>query len=271
MKKLAKKIIRGIKRPILPVLDQVSLFRQNTKLRKFRNIHKDKDCVILGAGPSLNQVPHEFLDKCVVIGTNLSFKYYQPDYWFVMDTQFSWLDEGRKLCSDNNIPAFMNWLWASDKTNTIFANEVTLHAHKISVDQSPNNKQLIEQLTNAYNQPEYIEKKGFTCVNSVVSEGAIPMANYMGFKRIFLAGVDYYIPESGKFHFTDDTEKDVDVLNKLRTRIEKKYNTGEDLFGIKKWAYELIKDTKLNGKVFNLSEKSTIVNIPKVSYRDVVF
>lgn len=271
MKKLAKKIIGRIKKPILPILAQISLFRQNTKLRKFRNIHKGKDCVILGAGPSLKEIPHEFLDKCVVIGTNLSFKYYKPDYWFVMDTQFSWLDEGRKLCSDNKIPAFINWLWAGNKSGKVYENEISLHAHKISVDQSPNNKQLTEQLINAYNHPEYIENKGFTCVNSVVSEGAIPMANYMGFKRIFLAGVDYYIPKSGKFHFIDDTAKDVTALNDLRTRLENRDNTGKDLFGIKKWAYELLKETKLNGKVFNLSQKSTIINIPKVHYEDVVF
>lgn len=268
MKKPAKNIIRKI---IRPVQSQISLHRQNIKLRKFRNIHKDKDCVILGAGPSLKEVPHEFLNKFVVIGTNLSIKYYQPDYWIVLDTQFSWLDEGRKLCFDNKIPVFLNWIWGKDKKDKKYSNEIFLHSHRISHDQSPNNKQLIKQLTNAYNHPKYIEKKGFTSINSVVSEGAIPMANYMGFKRIFLAGVDYYIPGSGKLHFIDDTEKDILALNKIRKNVETEDNTGRDLFTIKKWPYELIKDTKLNGKIFNLSMKSSIINIPKVKYQDVIF
>jgi len=268
---MTKYFIKGIKRGINFIKVRISLSKQNKELKKFKNIHRGEDCIILGAGPSLNELPQNFLEKCVVIGTNLSFKYYKPDYWIVIDAQYSWLEEGRKLCTENNIPSFINWLWAREKPDIIYPNEISLHAHKISLDQSPNNKMLIKHLTNAYNRPRYIERKGFTSVNSVVSEGALPLANYMGFERIFLAGVDYYTPKEGSLHFTDDTEEDIALIDNLRKWVEKKDNTGKDLFDIKRWPIELVGQSNLKSKVFNLSKKSTVKNIPKINYKDIVF
>ena len=68
---VGKKVLRRVKKDYN---NQITLFRQNAGLKNFRNIHEGMDCVIMGAGPSLNEIPHEFLKKCIVIGTNLSFK-----------------------------------------------------------------------------------------------------------------------------------------------------------------------------------------------------
>ena len=127
----------------------VSLSKQNSELRKYRNKHKGQDCIIMGAGPSLNEIPHDFLKKFVVIGTNLSFKYFQPDYWVVIDAQYSWMNEGREFCKESNIPSFVNWLWAPDPPKTTYPNEISLHAYKISTEQSPKNYQLKSQQKNA--------------------------------------------------------------------------------------------------------------------------
>ena len=266
MKKLAGKVIKRLKRHSS---DFISLKRQNLELRKFRNIHKGKDCIILGAGPSLNELPHEFLKKFIVIGTNLSFKYYLPDYWVVIDAQYTWMNEGRELCKQNNIPAFINWLWAPEFPKLIHPNEVSLHPYKISTDQSPKNKQLKTNLLNTFNNPLTIEKKGITSVNSVVPEGAIPLAAYMGFKRIFLSGVDFYTPKNGPLHFMDDTKEDEAKIEKLRKSIQKADNSEKDLFDYKRWPIELVGESKLKNKVFNLSEKSTVQKIKKVKYSDI--
>lgn len=268
MKGLSKKIIGKIKKHYG---NFVSLKRQNKYLRKFQNIHEGEDCIILGAGPSLNEIPHEFLSKMTVIGTNLSFKYHTPDYWVVIDAQYSWMKEGRELCHNNNIPAFINWLWAPKLPETFYPNEIRLHPYQISTDQSPNNKQLIKNLTRTYDNPLYIEKKGFTSVNSVVPEGAIPLALYMGFKRIFLAGVDFYTPKDGSFHFMEDTKEDEDRIDKLRSRLQKEDNSKKDLFDFKRWPIELVGKSNNSKRVFNLSEKSTVKDIPKINYKDVDF
>lgn len=267
MKKQLNKIInKG--RKILTT--RRSLSKQNKDLIKFKNIHKGKECIILGAGPSLNDLPDEFLDRFIVIGTNLSFKHYKPDYWVVVDAQYSWLVEGRELCQQNQIPAFINWRWFNnEETLSVKTNEISLHHNHISTEQSQNNKQLIHHLTSIYNKPDVIEKIGFTSVNSVVSEGAIPLAAYMGFEKIYLIGVDYYIPDTGKIHFIDDDKEDLDRIQKLTKWAQEKENSDRDIFAIKKWVYEIISETNLNGKVFNLSEKSTVKKIPKLDYKSL--
>lgn len=247
-----------------------SLAEQNRKLRKFKNIHAGESCVIMGAGPSLNDIPDDFLDNLTVIGTNLSFKYYKPDYWVVIDAQYSWRDEGRKLCAENNIPAFINWLWAPAIPEKIFPNEVSLHPYIISLEQSPKNVKLKENLLKTYSNPKTIEKKGVTSVNSVVPEGAIPLAIYMGFSKIYLAGVDFYTPKSGKSHFMEDTDFDQEKIDKLTKRLQKESNSDRDLFDFKRWPIELVGQSAIKDRVFNLSEKSTVRFIPKINYKDVV-
>ena len=138
MKNLTGRIVKKFKRHSAV---RVSLSKQNKELRKYHDLHKGKDCIILGAGPSLNEIPHEFLENILVIGTNLSFKYHKPDYWVVIDAQYSWLEEGRKICHENNIPAFINWQWAPNPPTIEYENEIILHPYRISTDQSPNNKQ----------------------------------------------------------------------------------------------------------------------------------
>ena len=192
-----KKIFRRVKKINRNI---TSLGEQNKKLRNYYNTHAGESCVIMGAGPSLNDIPAEFLNKLTVIGTNLSFKYHQPDYWVVIDAQYSWVEEGREVCRTKNIPAFINWIWAPNAPENIFPNEVSLHPYVISLEQSPKNVKLKENLLKTYANSKMIEKKGITSVNSVVPEGAIPLAIYMGFSKIYLAGVDFYTPKSGKSH-----------------------------------------------------------------------
>ncbi len=267
MKKITGKIIRKIMRHSR---EYISLSAQNRQLRKFRNKHLGEDCVIMGAGPSLNEIPHDFLKRFVVIGTNLSFKYYTPDYWVVIDAQYSWMEEGRKLCHEKNIPAFINWLWAPAFPDEIYDNEISLHPYRISTEQSPKNKQLKKNLLNTFNDPVVLEKKGVTSVNSVVPEGAIPIAAYMGFKRIFLSGVDFYTPKEGPLHFIEDTKEDEEKIDTLKKNIQKADNTQKDLFDYKRWPIELVGESNLKEKVFNLSEKSTVKNIPKIKFTDLI-
>ena len=91
----------------------------------------------------------------------------------------------------------------------------------------------------------------------------------MGFNRIFLSGVDFYTPKDGPLHFMEDTKEDDAKIDKLRKRIQKADKSEKDLFDYKRWPIELIGESKLKDKVFNLSEKSTVKNIKKVLYSDI--
>ena len=266
MIKIAHKIERRIKHSITRF---VSLNKQNRKLRKFRNYHKGEDCVILGSGPSLNDIPHEFLDKFVVFGANLSFKYHKPDYWVVNDAQFSWVKEGRKMCYKNNIPAFISWVWA-DKPEISYTNEIVMYPYRLPTEQSQKNLKLKNHLMNLFNNPLCLEKKGMSGVNNVLTEGAIPLALYMGFERIFLAGVDFYVAENNTSHFMNDKLEDQKKINDLTDYLQQIYNSKHDRFYHKRWGIEIISESKNGHKIFNLSEKSTIQKIPKVNYKDII-
>ena len=53
---------------------------------KFHNIHDGETCVIIGNGPSLNKVPHSFLDKYITFGSNQIYRLpYKPDYHCIID------------------------------------------------------------------------------------------------------------------------------------------------------------------------------------------
>jgi len=265
--KIARKVVRKIRRHLS---NFASLKNQNLKLRKFRNRHEGEDCIILGAGPSLNDIPHEFLEKFVVFGANLSFKYYKPDYWVVNDAQFSWVEEGRKMCHENDITAFISWVWSPVQPKKSNSNEVFMHPYRMPIEQSSKNLQLKNHLINLFNNPQYIEKKGMSGVNNVLTEGAIPLALYMGFERIFLAGVDFYAPKTGGSHFMEDKTEDQEKIDQLTNDLQHIYNSKHDRFYHKRWGLEMISESKNSHKIFNLSEKSTIQKIPKVNYKDVI-
>jgi hypothetical protein len=266
MIRLIKKVSKGVRAKLQKYY---SLSNQNKQLKKFRNIHKGKDFVLLGAGPSLDEIPHDFLEKFIVIGTNNSISYYKPNYWVVIDSKFSWMENGRKICFEKNIPAFINWIWANKKPKTNYPNEIILHPNKISTDQSPNNKQLKHTLRNVFEETEYIEKKGFTSVHSVIVEAAIPLALYMGCRNIYLAGVDFYTPKSTDNFSMKRTANDQIIIDKLTKRFQKEDNSEKDMWEYKRWGIEMIADTKIKDRVFNLSEKSSIKRIQKINYNNV--
>jgi len=267
MKVFAFKLKKKVKRHAIKYF---FLIEQNKKLKQFRKIHQGKDFLIMGAGPSLDELPHEFLKNFIVIGTNKTFKYYTPDYWVVIDAQFSWMEEGRNFCNQNNIPAFINWVWAKTKPFNKLPNEVNMYSNRIPVDQSPNNLKLKNILLKLYSNPDYIEKNGLTSVSNVVSEGAIPLALYMGCKNIYLAGVDFYTPKDHEVFSMKRSNEDQQIINQITKRFQEESNSKKDMWEYKKWTIELISESDIKNRVFNLSSKSSVENIPKISYNEVL-
>lgn len=54
-----------------------------SKIEDFHNIHRDESCIIIGNGPSLRDVPFDFLNKNITFGTNkiFLFKGFTPNYY----------------------------------------------------------------------------------------------------------------------------------------------------------------------------------------------
>ena len=222
-------------------------------LKNFKNIHKGEDCVIMGSGASLLNIPHTFLDRFKVIGANASWRYFQPDYITVSDVQFSWFKPTREFAHDNNIPNFICWAW---KPHGIDQYMKLDYDNEIILPLDGNSK--VERILQTYNDPTIIERWGVTSNFTVIAETSIPIALYMGFERIFLAGIDF--KDIG--HFYVDDPNDLKKFNSWA-----KVHNG--MWNVKKQSLELIAQSNVKDRVFNLNLNSAIEGITKIKWEDV--
>ena len=201
---------------------------------KYKNIHKEKTCFVLGTGGSLNNIDFECLKNEVVFGSNflinhIDLKKLNLDYYFEIDPIHS------LFISDKNSISFSN----------IIEKENDLNPYKIK------NKNRFYYKVNPYHYFKEIEKKlslkttlffnssskNFITKNSLFKDfntsyvkGLKPMneakkqvfdisrrmtfhdgsmhamigtALYMGFKKIFLIGADYALSPSMEYHYYD--------------------------------------------------------------------
>jgi len=154
----------------------------------------------------------------------------------------------------NKKPMFICWAWGGyEKRKLNYSNEINVPWHFIKPDYETNRKVLEKHLIKVYNSPEIIEKQGVFSSISVIPELAIPLAAYMGFKKIYLIGVDF--TNSTGTHFYKDHEDDKKILTK---QIKEKCNDGETIHDIKLFSMEIISQTKLHDAVFNLNPHNAI-------------
>ena len=264
-------LIRKIKRKIINDF-KMAVFRN--RIRKFKNIHKGQDCIIMGAGPSLTSIPKDFLNHYVVIGTNTSYKYYIPKYLVTIDAQWSWFDESRKVANKNRIPYFICWVWALNNRylkSQKFSNEISLPVYSLTNADFCENIDIIKNwLIKTVNEPIFVEKKGVISLTSVVADAAIPLAFYMGFERIYLAGVDFKVEDNKKRHFFNEAPGDAKRLrenDKMQLNFDHSY---KDIWEMKKFCIEVMAETKKADRIFNLSSDSAVKRIPKIHYKDLL-
>ena len=193
--------------------------------------HKDKTCLILGNGPSITLLDNITLNKNIVtIGVNRIIKKYTPDYLVIIDptTRFSKKDQLE--------------IYSSGVPNLITARR---------------DEWTTPSITNQYEirLGQYIKFNNLFKNNNIIDYGldspymAIMMAYKMGFTIIGLLGVDYY-----GTHFYDNKKHPHENNNKLKTV---------------KYAYtELYNQLKSKVKIYNLSEKSIIKDIPYMNINE---
>lgn len=151
-------------------------------LLKYKDIHAGEDCFIVGNGPSLNKMDLKLLNDYHVFGMNkinmifkkqkLKLSYHVAVNKFVVEQIENELNDGVFGC-----PSFISYT-ASNKV-------------------SYNNSDIYKILTNGrwsfYNSVLQPISEGYT-----VTFVAMQLAFYMGFKNIFLIGVDHNFQQKGK-------------------------------------------------------------------------
>lgn len=174
----------------------------NPEIVQFRNIHKGKRCFIVATGPSLriDDLDTLKLNGEICISVNAIFKAFnktewRPDYYCLTDLYglLQWKPDILKMDVKEKFISDTGW-WFDD-------NEVADNIHKFHLfEEYPEDD--LPQFTDDFSQCAY-------CSSSVVYDGALQLAAYMGFKEIYMLGADCTVEATRKKqHFVEDYEDD---------------------------------------------------------------
>jgi uncharacterized Rossmann fold enzyme len=189
MKKHKKNLIKsnlplGLKRAIEPLLlfiakPQYRAWRKNhsRRLLKFKDIHRGKSCFIIGNGPSLNKMDLAPLNSHYTFGMNkifLMFDKIKLHISYYVASQPDVLEQSKKEIEAMKCPCFVPYCPGWKKT------VIDLHDHVYYIMTHGSGYTFQQNLV----RPLW---SGYT-----VTYVALQLAYFMGFKRVFLIGVDHY-------------------------------------------------------------------------------
>ncbi len=191
--------------------------RPHTELK---NIHKDEDIWVIGAGASLNFVDKSFFDNKLVIGVNRVCKFFKCDYVISKDARgFAEVSEnlnGAKL-------VLSEWesgnpkLWRGSPLNKgAKLNTVDYEHYYFTHPRKPNEQPMLDQVGT---------ENIVVSFSSITS--AIHLAAYMGAKNIILCGHDCgmingHVTIKGYYDKVKPVQGDLRRYNHwLKTSIEK--------------------------------------------------
>lgn len=213
----------------------------NKKLYKLKNKYEFQKCFIVATGPSL--LIHDLLaldkQKIFTFGVNGILKLkeqWEPNAFVAIDADF--LEKNKKNISENNSA----YKFISD-VNTFSADELLCEYYKLHCITNP-----LDEMPDI---PEDIENK----INAgvTVTFVALQIAIYMGFKEIYLLGVDCnYLKGSNQNYFFKDKvidNKDHNVYSMIL-----------DYQAVQKYA------EKNNIKIFNATRGGALEVFPRVDF-----
>jgi hypothetical protein len=150
------------------------------KLRKFRDRHRGEDCFIIGNGPSLNDMDLTALRGHHTFGLNkiyLIFDRVDLDLSYHVSVNRHVIAQSRDQFEAMTCPTFVSFLGAGDKLSACE------HVHYL----------LTNGLHGFHKNLQEPISEGYT-----VTFVAMQIAYYMGFRRVFLIGVDHSFETDGQ-------------------------------------------------------------------------
>lgn len=151
------------------------------KIAKLKDIHNGKRCFIIGNGPSLTAKDLEMITKEYSFASNRIYLMYEKTSW--RPTYY--------MCQDRQLMQTL-YEYYSTCEEQVLLGYPALYYYNIHLDQA------IYYLTDFRDANRIVDRIGFSenaddCVidGGSVTYSAIQMAVYMGFKEIYLLGVDH--------------------------------------------------------------------------------
>ena len=165
-------------------------------IKKLKNKYEGKDAIFYASGPShlKHKEFNQISERCIKFGINYIFENISnTDFLFVGEYE-TFLNVKKHYKEDKIIIPNVNGLNKHGTSNRIRIKSGKFFQYKI---QDPlKNKQ--QDLHNKYYGNK--DQIGFISYTTT-TQSAIHILCYMGFKRIFLLGVDYKLYDNNKVHF----------------------------------------------------------------------
>ncbi len=150
------------------------------KLEKFRNIHEGEDCFIIGNGPSLNKMNLSLLNDYYTFGLNKIYLIFErnpfnPSYHVAVNPLV--IEQGKNEFKRLECPSFLSF---RPKSSNKIKDKNTYALGDINAT-SPFYKDITQGISQG----------------ATVTFSAMQIAYFMGFKRVFLIGVDHNFFQKG--------------------------------------------------------------------------
>jgi len=155
-----------------------------SKIKQFQNKHANEDCFIIGNGPSLNKMDLSPLANYHTFGLNkiyLIFERFDLNLSYLVSVNEHVIEQSAKTFEEMYCPTFLS-MTASDG---VVADKP--HIHRLH---TLNTWSFYEDIT----QP--------ICEGMTVTYVAMQIAYFMGFRRVFIIGVDHSFKQTGNSHET---------------------------------------------------------------------
>ena len=254
----------SVHRLTLSSLELKSL-KESGRLSRFHNIHKDEDCFIIGNGPSLKDINMDLLLDYYTFATNKiyllfdSFKW-RPTYYVCMDAEV--MKQSASLYNNFN---FIKFLYLDGAVR-----------HHLDINSKDT---FLISMGTPFDFAGF--KKNFSKIGHgyTVTYAALQIAFYMGFKNVFLIGVDHKYKHYGedRFKINASFEENHKILTKddndhfhpdyFKNQIFPKPNLvgSEIAYRISKMYYEE------NGrKIYDATQNGALNVFEKISFTDAL-
>lgn len=171
--------------PILDALKNAGwYYTEARRLRKFKNKHLGEDCFIIGNGPSLNKMDLGLLNDYHTFGMNkiyLIFKRSNLKLSYLTAVNQLVIQQSQGIYEDFDCPIFLS----HDNSKGVI--QKRSHIYRLATTGG-----ISWPFSETIEQPIY---EGCT-----VTFIALQLAYYMGFRRVFLVGVDHSFQQTGNPH-----------------------------------------------------------------------
>ncbi len=175
----------------------------NIKIEQYKDIHKGESCFVIGHGPSLSTSDLDMLwqNHIITFSMNLTYKLFdktewRPDYYVVMDrrvldkhSHFKWEESTKRKCF---VADMSEDFWKENQS------ESNIKYHSIR-----------NMNTRTVKFSEDISKRVY--FGATVAYDCLQIAIYMGFKKIYLLGMDlvpYKLGNKSAVHYSNFFETD---------------------------------------------------------------